>query len=480
LIKPNRIEDKNTLQLYQPTEFKNNYIKNNYLNKEIKKNNQWPDINYKISSLEFQNNNQNFLEIENVEKAFTYTDNILNNKNKIFLNKSLISNQKENKCNKSINYELLNHKSVNLNEFQTSNIENKNGNVNHIDEMENINFKLKKIQDKKNNDDLPKYNNRVITNNFKEISKFKKPDFKINEDNKSKFNQDDSNINKNSEIYSYIRYKEIPPNNNNFKMLNYFKNYISNNQIKKNLNKKTTTKINKINTTEIEINPKNDLKSENEENRILFENQNTLKNKLSYKISDFADSIKKNSNNEKLNFSQRLALSDIDSIKDIDSKTFEKSNIFDSKFNIINENIKIKQPIGTLRLENKFGEGIEDKFVDLNKVNEKLKYIDHKILNTKEIKEKIGEIGCIKDFEILKRTCGINSNKNFTEINDIFKREKKVKAISGIDNKIIHNSIERTIEMIDDKKNESKKNLIILKIVRDENKSNYYHFNFLI
>ena len=216
-----------------------------------------------------------------------------------------------------------------------------------------------------------------------------------------------------------MRYKDIPPTG---KMTEYFKDFITKNNkisnltpnienrgdstdIKDPYNKKNNFKINKnyekffknkkiLSSHGFEILSK----SFSNENKDLHDNQNKLKNKLSYKLFTHNNNFNNSIDTPDLNSE---IFSNDENINLNKTNNSGISNNSEYSFDIDNKKINFNMPKESYKLDNKFStEYEENKFYLKNK----------KLLNSKEIKEKIKNSDVVRDFEKFKTIFKINDN----------------------------------------------------------------------
>lgn len=368
-------------------------------------------------------------------------------------------NQKKSKNNIEDNIKFLNY---NDNDY------NQNPPKDYI-KKENSRSKLKNLKSKANSDLITSINTNK-ENNFNKNNN-------LNKTLKNEEKDDHLNI-ENKDIYNYTKYEEIPPSKN-FEMIGYFNKFISNKIASGSLLDKKA-KLRKIAKMQFEIVSKSFSEFENNEN-CLYNNQNKLKNKISYKLLGMNKDRKVLNNDENYNSSVKPSFSDFNdeseiSLKNDNSQIKETEN---SNLNMnFNEEIKYKQPIGSLRFENQMGKGDEENFVDLKKINDIIKFKNNKILNSNEIKNRINKTGVVKDFENLQnlykmnyiKSQGIEMNNDSTNPSH-FNDDNKIDTYDQNQIQFKKNinkdpNVQKSNVDID-----PKKNLIVLKMIRNNTKN---------
>lgn len=176
-------------------------------------------------------------------------------------------------------------------------------------------------------------------------------------------------------------------------------------------------KINKINNNQrliesminFEILGNNCLNKVNEEETkdFLYSNQNKLKNKLSYRVPDYSSALE-GSDKIKSNY---------DSFIMTDSEHF--TTTLDSIITAGNENLanKTNPPFSTIDMKNYFlKDGVEQNYFNYYRMLDKYNNRTKQLLNTKEIKDRIGKLGIIKEFEQFKSSMKSSKNQDSNNV----------------------------------------------------------------
>lgn len=244
---------------------------------------------------------------------------------------------------------------------------------------------------------------------------------KLNINNQFKRNKKSNLDRKNTHEES--QYKDIQPRLHHMKMVDYFKEHIKalisipRERYMRNSDSNNKNKINKINNNQrliesminFEILGNNCLNKVNEEETkdFLYSNQNKLKNKLSYRVPDYSSALE-GSDKIKSNY---------DSFIMTDSEHF--TTTLDSIITAGNENLanKTNPPFSTIDMKNYFlKDGVEQNYFNYYRMLDKYNNRTKQLLNTKEIKDRIGKLGIIKEFEQFKSSMKSSKNQDSNNV----------------------------------------------------------------